>query len=87
MKNLLLLFFCVFALSASGAGCKKNVAGTDDAKNVNTNPTPKGSQMKITIGDRSFTAMLYDNPAATAFKAMLPITINVTGVQTCALPI
>ncbi|XHR97266.1 cyclophilin-like fold protein [Mucilaginibacter sp. UC70_90] len=34
--------------------------------------------MKVTIGNRSFTATLYDNPAAKAFKAMLPITVDMT---------
>lgn len=34
--------------------------------------------MKITVGSSVFTATLYDNPTATAFKAMLPMTINMS---------
>lgn len=42
----------------------------------NNNPT--SNTMKITIGDSVFTATLYDNETATAFKMMLPITINMS---------
>lgn len=37
---------------------------------------PKSSKMKITIGNASFTATLYDNAAANAFKALLPLSID-----------
>lgn len=47
---------------------------TEPAKNpiINTNI----SKMKITIGTTVFTATLNDNAAATAFKAMLPLTVD-----------
>lgn len=44
---------------------------------VNINDTVK-TRMKITIGATVFTATLYNNPTATAFKAMLPLTINMS---------
>lgn len=50
--------------------------GNDTTGNGNTNPTT--TKMKITIGAAVFTATLYDNPSATAFKAMLPLTIDMT---------
>jgi hypothetical protein len=34
--------------------------------------------LKIKVGSKEFTATLLDNPTATAFKSMLPLTINMT---------
>ncbi len=36
----------------------------------------KGNQMKVTIGSHTFFATFEDNATATAFKAMLPMTID-----------
>lgn len=36
------------------------------------------TKMKLTIGSAVFTATLYDNPSGTAFKTMLPLTIDMT---------
>lgn len=53
-------------------------------------PTAKGSdanrgtmenQMLITVGQKTFTATLEDNATATAFKAMLPLTLNMADVN------
>ena len=71
MRQLFMLGF--FALSLiSCASCSKNTSLTDS--NNNTNPT--GSKMKIAVGNSTFTATLYDNPSATAFKSLLPMTVN-----------
>lgn len=35
-------------------------------------------QLKITIGDRTLTATLYDNPTARDFASCLPLTIDLT---------
>ena len=43
---------------------------------VPDNPNPASNQMRIKIGSNIFTATLYDNATATAFKGMLPLTIK-----------
>ena len=75
MKQLLLLVVCAFAFFATGASCKKSVAGSTAENNI-THPNPTGSNMKIIIGTRTFTATLYDNTTAAAFKTLLPFTID-----------
>ena len=73
MKQLLFLAF--FAVSfISCASCSKNASPADNNSNNNTNPT--GRKMKIKIGNSTFNATLYENATATAFKSMLPLTVN-----------
>ena len=68
-----LLFFALIAVSlVSCASCSKNTATS--ASDNNTNPT--GTKMKIKIGNSTFIAMLYNNATVTAFKSMLPLTVN-----------
>jgi hypothetical protein len=47
-------------------------------KAESTNTSPARTQMKIKIGSSDFTATLEENATATAFKAMLPMTVNMT---------
>lgn len=53
---------------------------TDSGVSPETNPAVPSetitTKMKITIGSAVFTATFYDNVTATAFKAMLPLTID-----------
>ena len=42
---------------------------------------PVSQQMKITVGKREFTASLQDNATATAFKALLPLTLTMHNVN------
>ncbi|RYZ21964.1 MAG: hypothetical protein EOO10_22050 [Chitinophagaceae bacterium] len=70
-----LLFTAFFALSLiSCASCSKNASTAESNSNNNTSPT--GSKMKVKIGNSTFTATLYDNATATAFKSMLPLAVN-----------
>lgn len=70
-----ILFTAFFALSlASCASCSKNTTTAESNSNNNTSPT--GSKMKIKIGNSTFTATLNDNATATAFKSLLPLTVN-----------
>jgi hypothetical protein len=66
--NKLTLPLLAFALSLGGA---ISVANASEPKKQ-----PTGNQMTITIGQKAFTATLEDNATANAFKAMLPLKLN-----------
>ncbi|MDQ0967217.1 hypothetical protein QFZ20_002620 [Flavobacterium sp. W4I14] len=71
MKAIILVLMIGMQLNA----CSKDENPEQaDTRNTSSNTTT----MKITIGSSVFTAVLYDNPSATAFKARLPLTINMT---------
>ena len=59
------------------ASCSKDAESTLTENTESTN-NPIGSKMKITIGSAVFTATLNDNATTTAFKTMLPLTINMS---------
>jgi hypothetical protein len=63
------LLFISFSLFACN-GCKKE---TNEPANLQIDESMK---LKITVGGNVFTAMLYDNASAKAFKARLPMTLN-----------
>jgi len=74
MKYLLVVGFLVISL-ISCASCSKNTSSADK-DNSNSYTNSRGSKMKIKIGSKTFSATLYDNQTATAFKAMLPFTVD-----------
>lgn len=76
MKKLLLLVFCAFSLFTGCASCDRHVAAPGAGNNSNNNPPQTGGKMKIKIGNSTFTATLYDNATAAAFKSLLPMTVN-----------
>ena len=82
MKYSLLIVFFLSSLFTSLASCEKDtpVPGSPDAENNTSNNAlnPTGSKMRIKIGNNTFTATLFDNATATAFKALLPMTVTMT---------
>jgi hypothetical protein len=59
------------------AACNRN-SEIVQTNNPNNNSNTDTTKMKITIGTNIFTATLYNNATATAFKGKLPMTINMT---------
>ncbi|MBM7421321.1 MULTISPECIES: cyclophilin-like fold protein [Chryseobacterium] len=70
MRNFIVAILVV-TLGLSFAGCSK-----DDDPIIN-DPI-SSDKLKITVGSSVFTASLYDNGTANAFKAMLPLTLNMS---------
>jgi hypothetical protein len=46
--------------------------------NVDENTESMSDTLIIKVGNKEFTATLFDNPGAAAFKGMLPLTMNMT---------
>ena len=78
LKSLITVIVVLFAFSFCTASCSKDNEPTPIQNNGSENMNPSTAKIKITIGIVVFTATLYDNPTATAFKAMLPLTIDMT---------
>jgi hypothetical protein len=72
MKHALIVIFAVLSLFTGSAFSDKRATAVPD------HPHSTSTQMRITIGSRTFTATLYDNATATAFKGMLPTTVNMS---------
>lgn len=52
--------------------------GNNNEGNHNDDNDPMGNRLYIRVGSVAFTATLENNAAATAFKALLPITVNMS---------
>ena len=74
MKFIILNVSCLFFFISSY--CDKNTPIKNQSKKGSNNTHTKNAQMTIKIGSKTFEALLYDNATATAFKALLPLTIN-----------
>ena len=78
MKTLVTLMAILFMFSCCTASCTKGDETTPAQNNDVRNNNLSKSKMKITIGTAVFTATLYDNQSANAFRAKLPLSINMT---------
>ncbi len=76
MKIVTVILMCFACISLFA--CSKNNDANPIQNNGSPNNNPSSTKMKITVGTEVFTAILYDNPSATAFKALFPLTINMT---------
>ncbi len=74
MKPLITVLSCLICIQLF-ACCNKNNEMTNDINNITNTDRMK---LKITIGSDTFNATLYNNATVTAFKAKLPLTINMT---------
>ena len=74
MKYTFAVLLMAFAFSDND--CPPN--GTTTPYNSNDNNDSMNSQIKIKIGASTFTTTLLNNVTATAFKALLPMTVKMT---------
>ncbi len=70
MKRLILLSFVQVILGLCISCRAENQVFQQNADDMN------GNKIKIKVGEKTFTATILDNPTAKAFKALLPLTLN-----------
>ena len=51
------------------------------AANVSESSAPAMTSIRVRIGPKVFTARLYENPTATAFNALLPLTLKMSDLN------
>jgi hypothetical protein len=79
IKNPIAALIFLFPILMSSA-CGPNTPSASDGKGnaIAENTKSMSDTLVIKIGSRELTGTLLDNPTATAFKAMLPLTMNMT---------
>lgn len=75
MKTIFAFALCFLFIHLYACNRDSDVEQTNNSNNTLNTDTTK---MKITIGTNIFTTTLYNNATAKAFKAMLPLTIDMT---------
>ena len=84
MKHSILSVILLLSVITSCSSCEKdsNVPGKAEAEiNQDSLVNNSPNQMEIKIGSSTFTATLYDNATAAAFKALLPMTISMADLN------
>ena len=79
MKETLITMLLFFPILMA-ASCVHTTSGPakNDQGSVVENTDSIKDILIIKVGNREFTATLIDNPTATAFKGILPLTVNMT---------
>lgn len=72
--SFLILITFMSVLISSASSCNK----VDDNINSENSHTMINGKIKIRVNSQTFTATLFNNNSAKAFKEMLPLTINMT---------
>ncbi len=67
--------FLAFLICIQLFACNKN---NEMTKSINDTSNTGNMKLKITVGSNTYNASVYNNATATAFKAKLPLTINMT---------
>lgn len=78
MKYLTAIVFVLLSFSICIASCSMTGTVEPEINNNRAHNNQMGNKMKITVGTKVFTATLNDNATVKAFKAMLPLTINMS---------
>ena len=74
MKHLITVLSCFICIQLFACCNKSSELTTSSNDSLNT----ESMKLKITTGTNAFTATLYNNATVKAFKARLPITINIS---------
>lgn len=79
MKSALATLLLLFPILMGAACDQATPLPADGNQNyIDENTHAMRDTLIIKVGGKEFTATLLDNPTASAFKAMLPLTINMT---------
>ena len=83
MKHSILRFIFLLSVICSCASRDKDpsLLGTTDESKQDSSTHNSKNQMEIKIGSSTFTATLYETTTATAFKALLPMTIDMADLN------
>lgn len=84
-KIFALIFSALSALTLASCGTSQDISEdtaipqiTETVSESQIQEESNMNQIKITVGDKNFSAVLYDNDAANAFAEMLPLTLNMS---------
>lgn len=79
--NYLRVLYLSLTILLSGLIYINGYAQTDLAYHSEKKSDLRGGKVKITVGNSTFTATLFDNTAANTFLAQLPVTMNMSDIK------